>query len=68
MVARGGTRRVPPAGDAYISVRKWKDLMSMSMSMSMSISGLPSFLDRTEHLNENRLCCQHLSEPFDQGL
>ena len=31
-------------------------------------SGLPSFLDRTEHLNENRLCNQHFSEPFDQGL
>lgn len=33
-----------------------------------SVSGLPSFLDRTEHLNENRLCYQHFSEPFDQGL
>jgi len=31
-------------------------------------SGLPSFLNRTEHLNENRLCNQHFSEPFDQGV
>ena len=30
-------------------------------------SGLPSFLYRTEHLNENWLCYQHFSEPFDQG-
>ncbi len=31
-------------------------------------SGLPSFSYRTEHLDENRLCYEHFSEPFDQGL
>jgi len=30
------------------------------------VSRLPSFSDRTEHLAENRLCCQHLGELFDQ--
>jgi uncharacterized membrane protein len=35
--------------------------------LSHGISGLPSFLYRTEHLNENWLCYQHFSEPFDQG-
>jgi len=31
-------------------------------------SRLPSFSDRTEHLVEDWLCCQHLDELFDQGL
>ena len=30
-------------------------------------SGLLSFLDRTEHLAEDRLFRQHLGELFDQG-
>jgi len=31
------------------------------------ISRLPSFLNRTEHLTEYRLLCQHLRELFEQG-
>jgi len=31
-----------------------------------SASRLPSFSDRTEHLAEDQLCCQHLDELFDQ--
>ncbi len=30
-------------------------------------SRLPSFLNRTEHLTEYRLLCQHLRELFEQG-
>jgi len=32
------------------------------------ISGLPSFLNCTKHLDEHRLFCEHFGELFDQGL
>ena len=35
--------------------------------MELHTSRLPSFLNRTEHLVEDRLLCQHLRELFEQG-
>ncbi len=35
--------------------------------MPSDLSRLPSFLNRTEHLTEYRLLCQHLRELFEQG-
>jgi hypothetical protein len=32
------------------------------------LSGLPSFLNCTKHLDEHRLFCEHFGELFDQGL
>ena len=34
---------------------------------ALFISGLPSFLYRTERLSEDRLFYQHFGEPIDEG-
>ncbi len=44
------------------------DIAEAVLYFAGSPSGLPSFSYRTEHLDENRLCYEHFSEPFDQGL
>jgi hypothetical protein len=46
---------------------RFERLSQLHYAFKTLASGLPSFLDCTEHLNENRLCNQHFSEPFDQG-
>ncbi len=43
-------------------------MKSRGRTVLYGVSGLPSFSYRTEHLDENRLCYEHFSEPFDQGL
>ncbi len=45
-----------------------RPVLPVDAGFLVGASGLPSFSYRTEHLDENRLCYEHFSEPFDQGL
>ena len=38
-----------------------------AVGMAVQLSGLSSFLDRTEHLTEDQLCRQHTGKLFDEG-
>ncbi len=44
------------------------ELMVFYCEKAAGFSGLPSFLDRTEHFVEDRLCCHHLGKLSDQRL
>jgi len=44
-----------------------KNYSDLDIIDAVDPSRLPSFLNRTEHLVEDRLLCQHLRELFEQG-
>jgi ABC-type transporter Mla subunit MlaD len=45
-----------------------KQIETRTDDFEVRLSGIPSFLDDAEHLDDDRLCCQRLSEFFDEGL
>ena len=64
-----GLEAAATLGRLYGSVRLFVNFFQPSFKLAGKVrdgSGLPSFSDCTEHLAEDRLCCQHLGELFDQ--